>query len=287
MSLEARYLDLRGAADAKELTGAALTLSCNSLRKDLQNAPPSRARDCMLQGLSSLGDEEEEEEEGDELDSLGKLCESLEKRFDEASERCSRLVVFDRLATEEDESKRRALWDSLGSVYDSLTAAGVYTQLMALASEAPLTSLNANLDALGGIEKAELEAWFSQVLGAWDSLTQHLGPVEPWNWEYRNCAAVQVLDGAVPRREDLVPITLAFYKSLGAKVDGITFDLDERPDKSQVACCDFGDRRVEGNRPIISANYRYGGFGNLVELVHETGHAGNASLWDVSKCPVT
>lgn len=276
MSVEARYLDLRGAADAKELTGEALSVSCNALRRDVESLPPSRAKECMLQGLSSLGDEEDEGV--NELDSFGKLCESLEKTFDEASERCSRLVVLDRLATEGDENKRRALWDSLGPVYDSLTTAGVYTQLMTLASQTALTSLNANLDALGGIQKAELEAWFSQVLSAWASVTQHLGPVEPWNWEYRNSAAIRVLDGAVPRREDLVPITLAFYKSLGANVDGITFDLDERPDKSQVACCEFGDRRVEGNRPIISANYRYGGFGNLVELVHETGHAGNASL---------
>ncbi|HEY7516601.1 MAG TPA: hypothetical protein VIC87_19070, partial [Vicinamibacteria bacterium] len=72
-----------------------------------------------------------------------------------------------------------------------------------------------------------------------------------------------------------------FYASLGADpvALGVRYDLAPRAGKSPVAFTDFGGRpRLEEGRwttgePWVFATYRTGGLGNLVELLHETGHA--------------
>ena len=60
---------------------------------------------------------------------------------------------------------------------------------------------------------------------------------------------------------------------------GVHYDLDARLGKTPVAFTDFGrhPRRAGGRwvpaEPWVFATYEAGGFDNLVELLHETGHA--------------
>jgi oligoendopeptidase F len=60
---------------------------------------------------------------------------------------------------------------------------------------------------------------------------------------------------------------------------GVQYDLAPRDGKSPVAFTQFGGmpRRTRagphGADPVVFATYREGGLGNLVELLHETGHA--------------
>ena len=71
------------------------------------------------------------------------------------------------------------------------------------------------------------------------------------------------------------------YRALGADVSAlrIHYDLAPRDGKTPVAYTTFGARaRLRGNRwvpaePWIFATYREGGLDNLIELLHETGHA--------------
>lgn len=103
--------------------------------------------------------------------------------------------------------------------------------------------------------------------------TAEMGWVEPWNFDYQCNAASRKLNSHIPL-DRLLPIVKSFYRKLGfIGVDDVEFDLEEKIGKSQVAECNFGDRRIEGNKPIVSASYRTGGIGNLSELIHETGHA--------------
>ena len=58
----------------------------------------------------------------------------------------------------------------------------------------------------------------------------------------------------------------------------IRYDLDPRPGKYPVAYTTFGDRPYRTRdgwwpgEPSVFATYRVGGLGNLIELLHETGH---------------
>ena len=78
-----------------------------------------------------------------------------------------------------------------------------------------------------------------------------------------------------------LPLTRRWFKGLGADPDQlhIQYDLDPRAGKYPVAYTTFGDRPHLSDKeaggpgePAVFATYRMGGLGNLVELLHETGH---------------
>jgi hypothetical protein len=93
-------------------------------------------------------------------------------------------------------------------------------------------------------------------------------------------AASRRLSPRVPR-DSLLPVTERFYRSLGADPVALQvhYDLAPRDGKDPVAFTTFGARpgMVQGVRspgePWVFASYATGGFDNLGELLHETGHA--------------
>ncbi|MBC7894972.1 MAG: hypothetical protein H7066_06150, partial [Cytophagaceae bacterium] len=130
-----------------------------------------------------------------------------------------------------------------------------------------------------GIAGTRVEPILLELLDAWRA-QQPPALVEPWDWYFANGAASRRLSARVPLRE-LERLTEAYYAAIGASPRslGVHFDLAPREGKSPVAFTQFGGlpRRgrtgMRGADPWVVATYREGGLGNLVELLHETGHA--------------
>jgi len=201
------------------------------------------------------------------------------------AETIDRLTVFARLAGTEDRAARRRLFLALEPVWRSVNGddspASPYRRLVA--AEAPdwsggTSPVARNLAALG-IDPARVETWLVELLAAWRDATP-AAPIEPWDLHYLGGAAARRLDAHVPRRR-MESINASFYRQLGADPDrlGVRFDLAPREGKTPVAFTTFGrrprlrDGRLKPGEPWVVATYREGGFGNLVELLHETGHA--------------
>ncbi|MBL8960185.1 MAG: hypothetical protein JNJ98_10050, partial [Gemmatimonadetes bacterium] len=196
-----------------------------------------------------------------------------------------RLGVLARLATEEQSVRRRALFLGLQPVWGSVngrnTPDSPWRALVALSSErwrrdgSPIDAAAQSL----GMDPARVEATLLELLDAWRMATPET-LVEPWDWYHQNGAVSRRLGPRVPRRE-LERLNEAFYVGLGAspRTLGIHYDLEPRDGKTAVAFTQFGGVPRRGpNGPVgadpwVFATYRDGGFGNLVELLHETGHA--------------
>jgi hypothetical protein len=129
-----------------------------------------------------------------------------------------------------------------------------------------------------GVDPDSVALWLEGVLSAWRA-AQPDTLLEPWDWYHYTGAADRRLSPRIPR-DRLLPINRAWYRSLGADPDSlrIRYDLDPRAGKYPVAYTTFGDRpyrTTDGwwpGEPTVFATYRVGGLGNLVELLHETGH---------------
>jgi len=200
-------------------------------------------------------------------------------------ETLDRLTVLARLGRSNDTEARRRLFLALGPVWASVNGDGgpssPYRRLLRLSSarwaegHSPVT---ANLSALG-ISPDVMERWLVAVLQAWRD-TAATRTLEPWDYWYHGGAAGRALEPRVPRA-DLRSLNDRFYASLGADMGvlNVHYDLEPRPGKTPVAFTDFGlrPRRRGGawtaGEPWIFATYETGGFDNLVELLHETGHA--------------
>jgi hypothetical protein len=199
-------------------------------------------------------------------------------------ETLDRLTILARLGETPDPEARRRLFLALDALWRTVNADGgarsPYRRLIALgvASERAAQPLETRARELG-MDAGSLERGLVSILEAW----RDAGPaavIEPWDFWYANEAASRALSARVPR-QGLRALNDRYYRSLGADPGklGIHFDLDPRPDKTPVAFTDFGApaRRRGGawsrGELWIFATYRSGGFGNLVELLHETGHA--------------
>lgn len=196
-----------------------------------------------------------------------------------------RLTVLGRLATEESPERRRALFLSLAPTWGSVTGDGSpsspYRTMLRLSADrwrrdgSPVDDAARSL----GLEPQQVEPALVRILSAW---RDHVPPalVEPWDWYFENGAASRILSPAVPR-EVLRDINDAYYRDNGADPMplGIRYDLEPREGKTPVAFTQFGHpaRRGRdgwgGGEAWVFATYRTGGFDNLVELLHETGHA--------------
>jgi hypothetical protein len=202
-----------------------------------------------------------------------------------AADTIDRLTVLGRLATEPDAGRRRALFTSLKPVWESVNGTNdpgsPWRTLVGLSSRqwrdggSPVDEAARSL----GMEPSRVESILRSLLDAWRAATPDT-LVEPWDWYHQNGAARRRLAPRVPRA-DLERLTKGYFAGLGASPDslGVQFDLDPRDGKTPVAFSQFGGvprrgpRGPIGAEPWVFATYREGGLGNLVELLHETGHA--------------
>lgn len=196
-----------------------------------------------------------------------------------------RLTVISRLETDTSSARRRALFLSLRPVWESVNGTNAPTspwrRLVALSAEhwrsngSPVEAAAASL----GMAGTRIEPMLIELLDAWRA-QQPSALVEPWDWYFANGGASRRLAAAAPLR-NLERITEEYYSVIGAspRTLGVHFDLVPRAGKTPVAFTEFGGipRRVRsgvrGADPWVFATYREGGFNNLVELLHETGHA--------------
>jgi hypothetical protein len=130
-----------------------------------------------------------------------------------------------------------------------------------------------------GVQPPDVENWLERILDTWRQVSGDT-PVEPWDYRYVAGEAGRALDQAIPRAS-LQKISERYYRDLGADLQGlgVLYDLDPRPGKAPLAYTDLlrGGRTINGVwRPAlarISASYGRGGLTNMLELVHEEGHA--------------
>lgn len=103
---------------------------------------------------------------------------------------------------------------------------------------------------------------------------------EPWDLFYAMGGTSRRLSPRVPR-DSLIPITVRYYRTLGADPGAlqVLYDLDPRTGKDPVSFTTFGARPAfaagawRPGAPYISAGFATGGMANLETLLHETGHA--------------
>jgi hypothetical protein len=196
-----------------------------------------------------------------------------------------RLTVLGRLGTEPSAAERRGLFLSLEPAWRSVHGDGgsgsPYRRLLALSAArwrrdgSPIAAAARS----SGLEPAQVESTLVAILRAWRDHTPAT-MLEPWDWYYANGAASRTLSPRI-NRAALREINDRFYREQGADPAelAIRYDLEPRDGKSPVAFTQFGKaarerrgRYVEGEAWVF-ATYRDGGFDNLVELLHETGHA--------------
>jgi len=130
-----------------------------------------------------------------------------------------------------------------------------------------------------GFEPDTVERWLERLLETWRA-TLPDSELEPWDMYYAMGATSRRLASRIPR-DQLLPLTGRYYRSLGADLAALSIhaDLDPRPGKDPVSFTTFGSRPGRGNgrwlpgEPWIFTSYGVGGFDNLTELLHETGHA--------------
>lgn len=200
-------------------------------------------------------------------------------------ETLDRLTLVNRLATTDDRAKRKRLFLALSPVWRSVNGDGdtasPYRQLIALSSRewreqgSPFAASAAEFGESG----TELERWLTSILEAWRANAGNT-PMEPWDWHYAAGETSRRLSSRIPR-DSLLLINRRIYSALGADPEalGVSYDIDPRDGKDPVAFTTLNGReRVTGgprhfNRSYVSASYRTGGFDNLVELLHESGHA--------------
>ena len=195
-----------------------------------------------------------------------------------------RLSALSLLGTTDDPVRRERLFHGLDTVWASVNrhdeVDSPYRMLVSLRRKAwaGRSPLDQRVEALG-FEPAQVEGWLESLLDAWSRVLPDR-PLEPWDYYYANGAAARQLAARIPR-DSLLAINDRFYRSLGADPEtlNVHFDIESRVGKYPIAFTNFGDRPVERDgrwlpgEPWVFASYWLGGFDNLNELLHETGHA--------------
>jgi hypothetical protein len=207
----------------------------------------------------------------------------------------SRVRILGRLATEPDDDSRRRLFLALEPLWHAVDGdGGPASPYRALVREsagswaAGRSPIAANETALG-LAPGTVEAWARATLEAWrDAVVEPArargeAAIEPWDWWWRAGEADRALAGSL-RPERVFEVNRRVYATLGADLEalGVRLDTTPRPGRPPVpvATTEFGGRphrRPDGTwspgAPTILASYVDGGLGDLMELVHETGHA--------------
>ena len=209
-------------------------------------------------------------------------------------ETLDRLTVLARLATEPEAATRRGIFESLETIWRVVDGDGgarsPYAAIARGAADrwaADGSPIDANAAALG-LDPRTSEATLHEMLAAWRAVLGS-GRVEPWDYWYTVGAAPRRLEAAVPR-DRLLEVNHAYLAALGADPDalGIHYDVVPRPGRPPIPVAfsiGMGARAADQpatgawtpRPPWVFATYETGGLGNLVELLHESGHALHAS----------
>ncbi len=222
---------------------------------------------------------------------LERLTDSIYQAYTEAAstivvdgDTLNRLAVLGLLSRTPDAARRQRLFLALAPVWRSINGdnepVSPYRRLLTLRHNA--WQAGSPIDATGpalGLTAAELENWLVEALTRWRA-SMPLEPLEPWDWYFDTGAAGRRLSPRVPQVTDLLRVTQAAFADWGASPAALNihFDLAPRVGKDPVSFTDFGTRPVRRNgswtpgEPWIFTSYLGGGFDNLVELLHETGH---------------
>lgn len=225
-------------------------------------------------------------------DGLDHLTDRIYQCFGDAAGRIvvdrdtlNRLAILGRLARTDERDQRRRLFLALQPVWHSVNsddgAKSPYRVLLSLRRKAwgnAGSPIEQKAPAFG-LASVQMERWLTGALGQWrDVMPDSL--LEPWDWYYYTGEATRRLSPRVPAVADISRVNQLFYQSIGAPPEslGIHFDLLPRAGKDPVAFTDFGARnqwikgRLVLGQPWVFTGYLDGGFDNLSELLHETGH---------------
>jgi hypothetical protein len=204
------------------------------------------------------------------------------QRLSLGAETVDRLTLLERVRETSDPEARRRIFLALAPLWRTVNAdGGPLSPYRRLVAATAASKADAPLDVRArelGLDPVALEAGLVSILQAWRDASPE-APSEPWDFWYASETASRTLAAHVPKAS-LPTLNRDFYRSLGADPEalGIHFDLEPRPDKTPVAFTDFGaPARLRGGTWTrgefwVFATYRTGGLGNLVELLHETGH---------------
>lgn len=196
-----------------------------------------------------------------------------------------RLTIFGLLGTTDDRAKRERLFQALAPVWQSVngdnTAGSPWRTLLVARAAGWRASGQPHVDRARalGVAPDSVEPWLDRVLTAWRA-AQPDTVLEPWDWYHYTGGVSRRFESRVPKAR-LQSLNDDWYRRLGADPAAlrIQYDVEPREGKYPVAYTTFGARphRAGGGwdpgAPFVSASYRIGGLDNLVELLHETGHA--------------
>ncbi len=202
----------------------------------------------------------------------------------------NRLAILGLLARTESSTQRQALFRALTPVWRSVNgdngAGSPYRTLLQLRRAAWTDSASpiaAKAPAFG-LTSMAMEQWLVRALSAWRDATPD-SLLEPWDWYYTVGEASRRLSSRIPDVTDIRRVNDDYYRALGADPARlhVGYDLLARPGKYPVAYTDIGARgqwngtSFTPNEPWIFTAYLAGGFDNLSELLHESGHAIHAA----------
>ena len=200
-------------------------------------------------------------------------------------ESMDRLTIFGRLPLTDEPSRREGLWRAMLPIWQSVNGDNgpqspyrTLIRLNAARMKREAEVLGASVRGIG-VEPEVMEGWLVAVLQKWRDITPDTA-IEPWDFGYHAGRGNRALRDAIPVAS-LRSINDRFYRDLGADPLAlqVQYDLEPRASKDPVAFSTFGRRpRFEAGRwvlgePWVFASYQMGGLDNLLELLHETGHA--------------
>ena len=201
-----------------------------------------------------------------------------------------RPTILARLAVEPDAAARRACFEALSPIWRVVDGDGQdaspYRGLLRSSAErwrvhgSPIETNAASL----GMSPGSVEPTLRAILAAWRTVVEP-GLLEPWDYWYAVGAASRRLGGLV-HQERLLDVNRRYLSSLGADPDalGISYDVLPRPGRPLIPVAftiGMGGWAAEQpasgpwtpRPPWVFATYAEGGLGNLLELLHESGHA--------------
>lgn len=196
--------------------------------------------------------------------------------------RYNRLAILGLLGREPDAGRRRRLFLALGPVWATMAGGPTapYRELVRRrALSWPAESLPyQQTSRASGLLPDTVVAWLSGVLDEWRRATPD-SLVEPWDLYYVYGAVSRQLSARIPFAA-LRSLNDRFYRDLGAPPSALAvrYDLAPRPGKDPVSFTTFGRRtrlsqgRWQPGSAWVFTSYSAGGFDNLAELLHESGH---------------
>ncbi|MEQ1690035.1 MAG: hypothetical protein ABMA00_02025 [Gemmatimonas sp.] len=197
----------------------------------------------------------------------------------------NRLSILGLLSRTNDPALRKQLFLALDPVWRSINhdngATSPYRTMLRLRT-ASWGDTASPIERKGldfGLTATQVETWLTDALGAWRAAMPDT-MLEPWDWYHFTGAASRRLSPRIADITDIRRVNDAFFEALGASPNRlrIAYDLEPRAGKYPVAFTDFGtrnrwlDERLVAGSPWVFASYLTGGFDNLSELLHETGH---------------